>query len=52
MVFKFSLQSEALRKLSSVPRQVVATGGGVVVRHINWYISTMYMKFTIISHCV
>ncbi|KAG2662966.1 hypothetical protein I3760_16G005900 [Carya illinoinensis] len=29
-------ESEALRKLSSVPRQVVATGGGVVVRHINW----------------
>ncbi|KAG2665478.1 hypothetical protein I3760_15G009800 [Carya illinoinensis] len=29
-------ESEALRKLSLAPRQVVATGGGVVVRPINW----------------
>lgn len=29
-------ESEALRKLSLVPKQVVATGGGAVVRPINW----------------
>uniref|UniRef100_A0A5B7AU41 shikimate kinase n=1 Tax=Davidia involucrata TaxID=16924 RepID=A0A5B7AU41_DAVIN len=29
-------ESEALLKLSSLPRQVVATGGGAVVRPINW----------------
>ncbi|KAB1220771.1 Shikimate kinase, chloroplastic [Morella rubra] len=29
-------ESAVLRKLSLVPRQVVATGGGVVVRPINW----------------
>ncbi|KAA8537985.1 hypothetical protein F0562_027435 [Nyssa sinensis] len=33
-------ESEALLKLSSLPRQVVATGGGAVVRPINW----KYMK--------
>ncbi|GAV65085.1 SKI domain-containing protein [Cephalotus follicularis] len=33
-------ESEALRKLSSVPQQVVATGGGAVIRPINW----KYMK--------
>ncbi|RVW69286.1 Shikimate kinase 3, chloroplastic [Vitis vinifera] len=32
--------SEALRKLASIPKQVVATGGGAVVRPINW----KYMK--------
>ncbi|THF97790.1 hypothetical protein TEA_013388 [Camellia sinensis var. sinensis] len=29
-------ESEALRNLSLMPRQVVATGGGVVIRPINW----------------
>ncbi|XP_057973887.1 shikimate kinase, chloroplastic-like [Malania oleifera] len=29
-------ESEALRKLSTIPQQVVATGGGAVVRSINW----------------
>jgi len=29
-------ESEALRILSLVPRQIVSTGGGVVVRPINW----------------
>ncbi|XAR62226.1 Shikimate kinase [Bertholletia excelsa] len=29
-------ESEALRNLSLVPQQVVATGGGAVVRPINW----------------
>ncbi|XP_059454266.1 shikimate kinase 3, chloroplastic-like [Corylus avellana] len=29
-------ESEALRKLSLVPRQIVSTGGGAVVRPINW----------------
>ncbi|KAF5951228.1 hypothetical protein HYC85_009172 [Camellia sinensis] len=33
-------ESEALRNLSLMPRQVVATGGGVVIRPINWE----YMK--------
>ncbi|XP_052190226.1 shikimate kinase 3, chloroplastic-like isoform X2 [Diospyros lotus] len=33
-------ESEALRNLSLMPRQVVATGGGAVVRDINW----KYMK--------
>ncbi|KAL6316856.1 hypothetical protein AAG906_022574 [Vitis piasezkii] len=33
-------ESEALRKLASIPKQVVATGGGAVVRPINW----KYMK--------
>ncbi|XP_052190227.1 shikimate kinase 1, chloroplastic-like isoform X1 [Diospyros lotus] len=33
-------KSEALRNLSLMPRQVVATGGGAVVRDINW----KYMK--------
>ncbi|XP_065623190.1 shikimate kinase 1, chloroplastic [Quercus suber] len=32
----FSLQSEALQKLSFAPRKVVATGGGAVVRPVNW----------------
>ncbi|EEF26201.1 conserved hypothetical protein [Ricinus communis] len=30
------IESEALQKLSIIPRQVVATGGGSVVRPINW----------------
>lgn len=30
------IESEALRKLSLMPKQVVATGGGSVVRPINW----------------
>ncbi|XP_062157599.1 shikimate kinase 1, chloroplastic-like [Alnus glutinosa] len=29
-------ESEALRKLSLVPRQIVSTGGGAVVRPVNW----------------
>ncbi|XP_059631477.1 shikimate kinase 3, chloroplastic-like [Cornus florida] len=33
-------ETEALRKLSLVPRQVVATGGGAVVSPVNW----KYMK--------
>ncbi|KAK9270046.1 hypothetical protein L1049_025619 [Liquidambar formosana] len=33
-------ESEALRKLSLMPQQVVATGGGAVVRPVNW----KYMK--------
>lgn len=41
-VFHFPSQSAVLRKLSLVPRQVVATGGGVVVRPINWYTSHGY----------
>lgn len=35
--FDIILQSEALRALSLMPRQVVATGGGAVIRPINWY---------------
>ncbi|KAL7176083.1 hypothetical protein ACSBR2_029624 [Camellia fascicularis] len=31
-------ESEALRNLSLMPRQVVATGGGAVIRPINWYL--------------
>lgn len=33
-------ESEALRELSSMPQQVVGTGGGAVVQSDNWY----YMK--------
>ncbi|GLU16445.1 hypothetical protein SLE2022_328780 [Rubroshorea leprosula] len=33
-------ESEALQELSLMPKQVVATGGGAVVRAINWH----YMK--------
>ncbi|KAI9186406.1 hypothetical protein LWI28_016908 [Acer negundo] len=29
-------ETEALQKLSMMPRQVVATGGGAVIRPINW----------------
>jgi shikimate kinase len=45
MVSHFSLQSEALRKLSLSPKQVVATGGGAVVRPVNWYSGAMDNNF-------
>lgn len=32
-----ALQTEALQKLSMMHRLVVSTGGGAVVRPINWY---------------
>ncbi|KAJ0085913.1 hypothetical protein Patl1_07944 [Pistacia atlantica] len=37
---EFTLQSKALRTLSLMPQQVVATGGGAVIRPVNW----IYMK--------
>lgn len=42
--FFSTLQSKALQKLSLVPQQVVATGGGAVVRPLNWYCSFMNVK--------
>jgi membrane glycosyltransferase len=41
----FKKQSEALRILSLVPRQIVSTGGGVVVRPINWYTGSVDIEF-------
>lgn len=35
--FLCGLQSEVLKDLSSMRRLVVATGGGAVIRPINWY---------------
>jgi len=33
-----ALQSSVLRDLSSMRRLVVATGGGAVIRPVNWYL--------------
>jgi hypothetical protein len=33
-----ALQSSVLRDLSSMQRLVVATGGGAVIRPVNWYL--------------
>lgn len=48
----FFLQSEALRKLSLVPRQIVSTGGGAVVRPVNWYTGAVDIEFSIFSYYV
>ncbi|KAL7208388.1 hypothetical protein ACSBR1_030194 [Camellia fascicularis] len=42
-------ESEALRNLSLMPRQVVATGGGAVIRPINWYVSHAFMGLFTLS---
>lgn len=46
----FSLQSEALQKLSFAPRKVVATGGGAVVRPVNWYSRAIDINLFPLSH--
>lgn len=35
--YAFPLQTEVLQRLSLMRRLVVSTGGGAVVRPINWY---------------
>jgi shikimate kinase len=37
-VFVYAFQSSVLRDLSSMRRLVVATGGGAVIRPVNWYL--------------
>lgn len=37
--YAFPLQTEVLQRLSLMRRLVVSTGGGAVVRPINWYSS-------------
>lgn len=34
-----------MRKLSLVPRQIVSTGGGAVVRPVNWYTGAVDIEF-------
>ena len=59
-LYLFLFQSEVLQKLSLMQRLVISTGGGAVVRSINWYMINIYdsfsftlSKFSVLSfHCI